>query len=214
MKKAILTLALLFVFTSMAFASPLTDYSAENTSIDITWRPNTSMTNNYTSGMFGSSSDTFDGKRGTFDWSVTTGLGNNFALQYSQYRPEGRYDYGMNTKELNMLYKMNKNMSVFAGYHRAGFIGDYVDNKTSCLQAGIIAYNKVAEKTTLYGLVGAGEKMLNWEVGVSQEVAKNLELNFNYRYKRVQDFSTEYYGTTYKEDIIAKGFGYGVTYKF
>jgi len=216
MKKAVLTLALLFVFSSMAFASPLTDYSTGKTSIDLNWRPNLSVVDSYTGDGIGTEYQ--KGKSGTVDWGITTGLGNKFAVQYSQYNPVGKDSYGgygMNTKELNVLYKLNKNVSAFAGYHRASFVGgDYTKNNNT-LQVGLTGYDEIADKTTLYGTLGVGNKLLNWEVGVSYEVAQNTEFNFGYRYKKVRNLFEGYNGgSIYSDNVTAKGFGYGVTYKF
>ncbi len=222
MKKVVLTLALLLAFSSIAFASPLADYSKGNTSFDINWRPNFNGTDKYTSAWSESSSYStmnLSGNRRTYDWTVTTGLGNNFALQYSQYRPVGStsygYEYGMSTKELNVLYQLNKHVSAFAGVHRAHYVGETYTPNSDRLQVGFVGYDKIADKTTLYGILGAGNDLLNWETGVSYQVAPNLEVNFSYRYKKVSNLSDGYESANeYIDNVTARGFGYGVTYKF
>jgi len=222
MKKTVFILVLLLAFSSMAFASPLSDYSKGNTSFDINWRPDFNGMDKYTSSW--SESDSYstmklNGNRRTYDWTVTTGLGNNFALQYSQYRPVGQSEYGsewgMSTKELNVLYQLNKKVSAFAGYHRAHYVGEPYTPNSNRLQVGLIGYDKIADKTTLYGTLGVGNDLLNWETGVSYQVAPNLEVNLSYRYKKVSNLSDGYETENdYTDNVTARGFGYGITYKF
>ena len=217
MKKTVLTLALLFVFSSMAFASPLTDYSKGNFSADLTFRPNLSVVDRYTGD--GNGIEDQKGRGSTTDWGVTAGLGNNFALQFAQYNPVGKDSYGgygMDTKELNLLYKLNKYTSVFAGYHRSGFVGGEYSKSSNTMQIGLIGQQEISPKTTLYGVAGFGNRLVNCEVGLGYQIADNTEVNFSYRYKKVNGLYENYgvEGSTYSDDVTARGFGLGVTYKF
>lgn len=75
-KTVILALASVVVVTaSVGFAAPLTDYSAGKTSIDVTWRSSDIDADN-------SEEVAAMEKKRSLEWGVTTGLGNNFALQY------------------------------------------------------------------------------------------------------------------------------------
>ncbi len=208
--------------TSIGFAAPLNDYSTGKTSIDLTWRQ--SDINAKSSG----SDDSLD-KKGNLDFGITTGLGNNFAIQYNYYNaksketnlPDGfggtyKQDGSLKTQELNVLYKIDKNLSAYTGIARVkgnvnsdgnGFSSD-AKNK---LQFGLVGSTKIADKTTAYASIGVASDYTNWKVGVSQEIAPNLELNVDYR--RLQAKKLNFNGVG-DADITAKGLGVGVSYKF
>lgn len=223
LKKCLFLSCAFLLISSAAFCSPLTDYSKGKTSIDITVRPSLDINDKYDD-----SNDNWDGRRSTFDWRVTSGLGNNWAIQYGQYNaianPEG-YETGFKSQELNVLYKLDKNTSAFVGYHRSKFNAtsdfSYISapNKNT-LQVGLVSTADIAQNTKAYGIVGFGKDLANYEAGVSYEFAKNLEFNVNYRYKKVKNLSDTYTDTNsfesreYRDDVTAKGWGYGITYKF
>ena len=76
-KTVILTMtAATMLTTSVGFASPLNDYSAGKTSVDLTWRQ---------SSLDATSQGATDAlsKKGNMEFGITTGLGNNFAFQYT-----------------------------------------------------------------------------------------------------------------------------------
>jgi predicted porin len=216
-----------------ALASPLMDYSAGKGSIDLMWQDTRSTMS--LSGM----SVGFDRKI-NLDASVTFGMGNNFAVQYRDFSPESDGLYisdplngstvataKLKDSELNILYKLNKNVAVFAGMAKVkGTIGQshstgyYVDAAISsdtkqCFQVGMVGSTQVADKTTLWGSVGTGSKITNWEIGAGYEFAPNWEFNINYRKLKAQDLRyTPPFGPSMIADNTAEGFGLGVTYKF
>ncbi len=57
MKKVVLVVSFLFLFSAVGFASPLTDFSQGKASIDLNWRP---------SGDFDDGAYTYDGASGNF----------------------------------------------------------------------------------------------------------------------------------------------------
>lgn len=221
LKKVVFPLvAAMVMMMTIGYASPLTDYSQGKTSIDITWRPSLDIVDKYTySGSDDSTTDRLDGRKATFDWRITSGLGNNCAIQYNHYRAIGNpedFNAGIRAQELNLLYRLNKNTAAFAGYHRAKFnISDSVStpNKNT-LQAGLIGNIEIAKKTDVYGIVGFGKDLVNYEVGISYELAKDIEFNVDYRYKKVKNLSDTIGSFSYKDDVTAKGVGCGITYKF
>lgn len=203
------------VLSTAAFASPLSDYSAGKTSVDMTWRPSLNITDQY----YGFE-DNFDGKKGTVDWRITTGLGNNWAIQYNHFNAISNSvsEAGVKTQELNLLYQFNKNASAFVGYHRAKYnyssVFDVTTPAKNTMQIGLLGTTEIAKWTNLYGLVGFGKDLKNYEVGISYEFAKNTEFNISYRYKKVKDLDNTLGPLFYEDDVTAKGIGYGITYKF
>lgn len=201
---------------SVSFASPLNDYSSGKTAIDVNWLPN--LNGEAKSGV---NSYEFDGKRNNFDWGITTGLGNKFALQYRQFNPVTK-DYvlpgpttihgGVNTRELNVLYKLDKGLSAFVGVHQAKITASVpIDGATqNTLQAGLVGTTKIAPNTNLYGVLGFGKNLFNGEAGISYEFAKATELSLFYRYKKIDNLRID----SSNVDTNFKGFGLGLTHKF
>ena len=126
-----------------------------------------------------------------------------------------------------MLYKLNKNVSVYTGLVRVKAQEDanvsYTDGSPSetesystktknKIQFGLVGSTKLAEKTTAYAQVGVASNLTNWKVGVSQEIAPNVEFNVDYR--RLKAKKLEFKGEGEQFDATSKGVGFGVTYKF
>ncbi len=217
------------LIAGVGVASPLTDYSAGKTAVDITWFPRMHMTDQYTDQMLSLNNgiDTADGKNGNFDWGLTTGLGGNWAFQYRQFNPEtadyttfGRVQrFGIKSQEFNVLYKIDKGVAAFVGWYQTSYSYDSVNANTTAsnknvAQAGLVGTAQIAAKTRLYGVVGVGKDLVNYEVGVAYEIAKGLDFNLVYRYKKVENLDDTTFGLRYKDDVTAKGLGYGITYKF
>ena len=215
-KKTATLISAMLLISSVGFASPLNDYSAGKTAIDLTVRSNADI--NWVDG--GASAD-LTGKSGNLDWSITTGLGNKWAIQFRQFNAEskiGLWDDAWKTKsqEVNVLYQLDKNVSAFVGSFRASNNNITTGLNTgtkSTAQFGLIGSTKIAENTALYGIIGLGSGIRNLEVGLSYEVARNLELNLSYRSLKVTGIP---YGPGWgpNSEYTAKGLGYGLTYKF
>lgn len=211
MKKFAIILSVLlctFMMAGVTTASPLTDYSAGKVALDVNWTPSLDMEANDLSA---------DGKRGNFDYGLTAGLGNKWAIQYRYFNPVskdyGGYHAGIRSQEVNVLYKLDKNLSAFAGWHQARITTNapgYSLPHKSTWQLGLIGTTEIARKTTLYGIVGAGGSLLSAEAGLSYALAKDLDVNLFYRYKRIDDLRIN----DFDIDTTTKGFGLGLTYKF
>lgn len=236
MKKiAILTMVATTVLTtSIGFASPLNDYSPGKTVIDLNFR-NADVDANASSDGNNVLSQTF-GKKSNIDWGITTGLGNKIALQYNGYDAKSKdavmysdgtetnaMNFALKTQEFNVLYQLDKNVSVYTGIVKTQ--GSYNQNDTydgittstgsstnrkNKIQFGLVGSTKLADKTTAYAQIGVASDFTNWKIGVSQEIAPNLDFNVDYR--RIQVKNLDNSGTNV--DITAKGFGFGVSYKF
>ena len=227
-KTVILTMTAATMLTaSIGFAAPLTDYSAGKTSIDLTWRNSDTE-----------AGDTSFDKKYNLDWGITTALGNNFAIQYNGYNAKskdtlswsddeetGISHLDLKTKEFNILYKLDKNLFAYTGLvsikAEENANVSYTDGSPSenesyssktkkKVQFGLIGTTKLSDKTTAYAQVGVAKDFTNWKVGVSQEIAPNLELNVDYRGLKVKKLDVD----DEKFDVTSKGLGFGVTYKF
>ena len=212
MKKFLVVFIGLIMMSSVALASPLTDYSAGKGSVDLTWR---------------NTQDTLNGwdlnKKDNLDSAVTVGLGHNLAFQYRNFEPKSdpTSDSGgvtgtfkLKTNEFNVLYKVDPNFSVIAGVVSAKGEAvpgnNYSSNTKNYWQVGLVAYTPIATKTNLWAVANAGSNLTNLEVGVGYEFACNWEFNVNYRDLETKKLN----GNVGNFDAKAKGFGFGVTYKF
>jgi opacity protein-like surface antigen len=275
-KKIVLVALLIFAMSSMAMASPLTDYSKGNAALDINYR--NSSTYDVNAGINGTPLNggiSFDGKH-NYEWGFTYGIGNNWALQYRQATPKGtlnlidfsreyvpepdpgevgatalttgsildgvtavnvNLEAKTRVEEYNILYKLDKNFSLFTGIVKAtpslkasagvqlwmedNYSGDLAiqGHDKNIWQFGFIASAPIADKLTAYGLASFGSDYRNWEAGLGYEIAKNLELNVNYRDMKIDNMTVAGLSTPsgnhdIKTDTKVKGWGFGVTYKF
>ncbi len=219
-KKVLATLAALSVATSVGFASPLNDFSQGKVAVDISVRPSNDLKV--------SDLGTFDGKT-AWDYGLTVGLGNNLAFQYKNYNPKSKdYDlFGvttangrLDTQEFNLLYKLDKNFTVFTGMNQAKSIyhingaGDFTGNTKNNWQIGVTGQTSLGDKVTGYATIAAGQDTSSYKIGASYAIDKNVDFDIFYgenKYNKVKYDSTLASATA---DYTVKGLGYGVTYKF
>lgn len=231
MKKKLLLFIFLVMMSNVALASPLMDYSAGKGSIELQWRDakNTILQD-------GLSLD-YPNKVNV-DAAVTLGIGNNFAIQYRNFSPKSDYkhiiDNGGTTEqtvkleesEFNLLYKLDKNIAVFAGRvnvkgtieqsHSTGIFGDISIPSESkrIFQVGLVGSTQVADKTNLWGSIGTGSKLTSLEIGVGYEFAPNWEFDVSYHKLTVKEVRYILPVPVPMIENATEGFGLGVTYKF
>ncbi|WP_312201401.1 outer membrane beta-barrel protein [Anaerospora hongkongensis] len=238
-KKVLLTLAAAMAVTSVAFASPLTNYDKGSLALDL----NTSISPKAELTVDGMSES--DDSKERLGAGISYGLGNKFALQYKfldnktqdyllyEYSDPFNYDnLTFNAKltghELNVLYQINPNLSAYVGWTRSTLKATLTENygpnpgnitesesisdkrSNNGYQVGLVGQTKLADKLTGWASLSAGNKVNAYEIGVGYDVAQNTELNFFYREVKYKDFN---YDDT-KLDVKAKGLGAGVTFKF
>lgn len=239
MKRKLISLVFaFFLMSSIGFASPLTDYSAGKIALDFAWRPSGNV--NLKVDNYGSES--CPGGSSNHDLGITVGLGKRFAMQFRNSRGDtatmtdqdeyGTYafKYGLQAQEVNLLYKINKSLSAFVGGVRISARASlnetildggsyYLSTRESITgyQLGMIGTHQIAKNLTAYGVIGFGDKIENYELGLGYAIAKNVELNLGYRsskYKKLRFRDEEeggYFDTfSYRFD----GMSYGVTVKF
>jgi hypothetical protein len=211
-KSAMIAAAVATMICSGVSAAPLTDYSAGKTAIDLSFRSSDLNDNGLS----------FD-KKSNLDWGITTGLGNKFAVQYNGYNAKSKdTNFGaftgnleLKTQEFNVLYQIDKNISAYTGIIKSKGVGildgiSIPSDEKSKMQFGLIGSTKIADKTTAYASFAVASDITNWKIGVSQEIAPNLDFNVDYRNLKVKNIT----GNGWNDDVTAKGLGYGVTYKF
>lgn len=223
MKKLFLsTCCAALVVTGAASASPLTDYSAGKVAIDINYSNQSVDLNNP-----GLDPLSFN-KKSNWDFAGTFGVGNKFAFQYIHANTDSNpisyvsgsdtylHSYKLNTKQLNVLYQLDKNLSVYTGIARvdgtdtdAGV--NFPSNTKNIWQIGLVGTTKAADKLTGFAGVGVGKDLMTYTIGLGYEIAPQLEFNVIYDYKKVRGLRDS---VTDDYSITAKGMKYGLTYKF
>ena len=219
-------LAVLFS-TSLAFAAPLTDFSAGKTAVEVgVIRSDVKIS--------GGAADTKFGSKYNMNWGVTTGLGSNFALQYKGFTSKGKSTYlsdfnldgtaRLNHHELNVLYELSKQENSFL-YAFVGMTRDkgkvkvdgvgYSSKSKNNWQVGLGGVANIARDFDAFASVGAGNRVLNWKVGISYAINQDFDVEFFYSYykaKKLSGIDLDAIGG--RVDGSSKGFGIGVTYKF
>jgi hypothetical protein len=228
MKKITVMFSCLMILSSVALASPLTDFSAGKGSIDLmvqkspVYETTPGWTYQYPS-------------TNTVQYGVTVGLGNNFAFQFrddsaksanTSYSAPAEPDNGntvngkLTAQAFNVLYKVNPNIIAFAGVMSTKFtftnftnsVYEGSTNTKNTAQVGLTGITKLGGQTTAYASVVAGKDLTSYEVGLSQEIATHLELNIGYRDIVAKNFLAP--DGTHMPKYEAKGMVYGITYKF
>lgn len=222
MKGKILGMVLgLSMIASVGFASPLNDFSQGNVSLELSARPSNDLKVSDNQG-----STTYDAKT-FYDYGITAGLGNNFALQYKYSNPKSKDYFGISgqltVQEFNVLYKVDNHNTVFTGvntvkdkYSGLGYSSEG-DTKTNW-QLGVTSQTNLNDNIIGYATLAAGNDTTAWKVGASYVINKNLDFDLFYGWNKYKNVK---YGSalaniagTDKADYTAKGMGYGLTYKF
>lgn len=225
MKKKVLGMvAALSLITSVGFAAPLNDFSQGKVAIDVSARPSGDIKVSDSTG-----SATYDGKT-NWEYGVTVGLGNNFAFEYKNFNPKSK-DYNLSgytangkldTQEFNILYKVDKNFTVFTGVntvkseYSVGGLDLDGDSETNW-QLGVTGQAPIGKNLTGYATVAAGQDSHSWKIGAAYAIDKNLDFNLFYaenKYNKVKYNDNLATGFGNDADYTVKGMGYGLTYKF
>lgn len=237
MKKIIFTVLLTLSLSTVGLAAPITDYSKDKLSIDVSYQPSLSISNDID----------IDGKTKDFDFGITAALSEKWGIQYIKnnfksdtinisnsgagYSESYSADSDMKVEQINLTYNCSENTVVFVGYTRNKLSASYnysIDvpgvghesgsysssgNSSNGFQVGVIEVVPVNEKLKSYGVLGIGDKLFNIELGLSQELSPNVDLNLFYKYMKLTDINLG--GSRDSDiDIDTKGLGFGVTCKF
>lgn len=215
MRKILAIMSTVFVITTAtAFASPTTDFQQGAVSLEIGSTLNSKVTGR------GSVSADVTGKSG-FKIGVTAGLSDNLAIQYKQgmFKSEDSTISIMHTyaqaepQDLNLLYKVNPNLTFIAGYEKTKIsYGKYVaDASKSSLHFGVTGTHKLTDKATIFATLMAGKDSSLKELGVSYALSKETTFNLSYAERKINNVDLQvpafpgFPGIKGKEDYTMKG---------
>lgn len=218
MKKTLaLTMGLSLLLSGSVFASPQVNFEKDKVSVDIAiTNPELETSDNVFTGS------TKWNKKTNFDFGITSGMGNNFALQYKYQSNDADVSWGKansNIQELNLLYKIDEHVHAFAGLHQLSgditipVLGTGDVKNTNRFQLGITALVPLNQNLNGWATVAAGDDNNSYEVGLSHPVSENTDLNVFYRYKKFKNLEIENVGA-YRFEAESKGLGFGLTMRF
>ena len=207
-KKIILGLTIGMSLSTVTFASPLQNYEAGKVEVNV----GTTLAPAMATSMNGSTSKS--DVKNKIEGGATIGLGHSLALQFkyvdSQQKPTN--EFNMRTQEYNLRYKVDKNISVYAGQMHARFGAKSSHAEASAtrniFQAGIQYEAPLGKNVTGWAGMGFGSGMQHYETGIGYAFTKNLDLDLSYQYTQVKDFTNE------TVDCTAKGLYAGLSFKF
>jgi len=218
LKKKIIAavLGVLMAGATAAYASPVTDFEKGDITVEF------GSTLNSTFHGSGEVEGEAGGKSG-FKYGVTAGLGDDWAIQFKggKFKSEdfSAYStslhttvntYGKSThQEFNLIRRLSPNVAAVAGWVQNKFsYSNTVEPATiASVHAGLIANQKLDEKSTLFAAVFGGKDVLFWEAGISYQIAKDTHFNVSYgerQFKNV-DLDVPAYSLHKKEDYKLKG---------
>ncbi|WP_196593499.1 outer membrane beta-barrel protein [Pectinatus sottacetonis] len=211
-KKTLLGVAVCLSLSTTAFAAPLQNYDQGKVEINAgtAVAPAMSVKNSNTGEKVDS-----DVKNRVFG-GATVGLGNNLAVQYkyndSRLKLSDFGDQNFRTQEYNLRYKLNKNVSLYAGnmHARLGLDDNWGDATRSFFQAGAQYEAPIAPNMTGWAAAGFGDNMQHYEAGVGYAFTENVDLDLLYQYTKVNDFQVQ----NTNMDVTAKGLYAGLSFKF
>lgn len=228
MKKLRFILPALLLVSSTTFAAPQTDFTAGKVSVDLSYQPSL----DFKLDAYGDSGKG-DGKTKNVDFGITYGLGGNWGLQYAQNGAKTdtytedfssiglgtvRYHDDLKIQQFNVIYHTSENNAAFVGFTRGTndivtSAGDISGKRVNGFHVGATEVVPVNDKLSSYGVVSVGNKIINAEFGLSQQLNENLDLNLFYRYTKYKDLEFEALpGATFNNTV--RGLGVGATLKF
>ena len=199
MKKLVTGVVLLGVLlSSTAFASPLAKIEQGKGKIDaaVSIAP----------GMKEDGHD-LDGKT-RYRFGATYGISDNLGLDYLYAANAGDNDSSVQSHQINLLYQFNPYVAGFGGFVWNKFkMNSYGDDTTNGYQLGLQGRYGLNDKTTAWAKFGAGNTILQYEVGVGYDLTKNWEANLFYNDTKYKDFDHDV-------DVKTHSINLGVSYKF
>jgi len=196
-KKITLAMIIMLLLFQTGYASPLNDFSQGSTAVD--------LARSVSHLRYGGSG---------WDFSVTTGLGNEWAVKYRQINYDTEYSgdsYAAKSGDLQLIYKADDAIQFYLGYSRTmGYdktIGQGIADKNA-LVVGTIATHALSKRTKLYAILGGGENVTNIEFGLSFQLKPGVELTPSYRHLTVEKVGP----TRIKENY--RNFNLGLTFVF
>lgn len=195
---------------SVAGATPMTEFKKGDLQIDVGgWQHGGKFD------KIGATGENLSGdSKIGFVGTATYAIADKWGVQYSYHDlTTGNLDNGYDNyhvggyqNELNVLYSFDPKAAAYVGWdYLHGNVASQT-RKNNVVQVGIVAKTPLTNKLDLYGNFALGTKStLLGEAGLGYNLAKNLDLNFGYRYLKTEYSSNEY---------SIKGFFMGVSGRF
>lgn len=145
----------------------------------------------------------FQGAYGLSDKLAVTGdylksESGNYSTGYGYYN-----DLSLNSTELGLQYKLNKNVAVSVGHVKSELEANNDAVSTSEMYAGIAYKGALTNKMGSYASYIRSENVQDWKAGLTYDVGSNITLDAGYRNFENNDLG-----------IKADGMGFGANYKF
>jgi OOP family OmpA-OmpF porin len=219
-KQALVLAAVLAACTTMAFAAPSPSLEKGQTQLDLgAWNVkhnfdlgNDSDLGDYAGALTQGQSSSSDSKW-NFWGGLTYGISDKVSVEYAYHGLKTKSDSDLeadgNEHEINLIYGINKNFGVYAGWNRIknSFSDLDANNTNNAAQIGLIAKAAIGSNSSIYarGAIGTSKTAL-WEAGVGIGLGKNVDLNAAYRYVNTK--------LTEDDNITYKGFIAGLSFRF
>lgn len=218
------------LIANVCMASPLTDYSQGNVSLDVSIASDTKVKITHHVADNPDTIDSLNAKSNNVAYNLTVGLGG-VGIQYRNSPMQtvtGYADYLLSDvshnptfQEVNVLKQVNKNIAGFIGYHQAQDTFTIVDtreiktDRKNTLQVGVIGKSALSKDAELFGIMAFGKDLTSYEAGITQKLGKGWAINLSYREKEVKNLELhdELVGD-WKSDVKVSGVNWGVTYSF
>lgn len=225
MKKKSLALAALAAacVTSFSFATPQTQWTQGEWQLDLgAWNPKASVdSNNFVAPH--KHGDISNDTKWNFQGGLSYGLSDKLALQYNYYGLKTGTNHEMygtdgNENEVNLVYSLNKNFAVYAGWNRIKNSFDKIDYEqtNNVAQFGLIAKAPITDNFDFYakGAIGTKDTAI-WEAGLGYTFGDNFDLSAGYRYVNTKlSDKDEAKGFSDDANISYKGFIATLSYRF
>lgn len=221
MKKKVLALvAAAACVSSFAFATPQTQFEQGQWQIDLgAWNPKAEVDS---SNWGANSGDVSSDSKWNFQGGLSYAFTDKLALQYNYYglKTEGNHETaGYKTDgdehEVNLVYGLNKNFAVFAGWNRINNDLGFWSDTNNVAQIGLIAKAQLAKNFDIYAKGALGTKSTSmWEAGLGYSITPDLDISAGYRYLNTKLADKGEIGLKDDANISYKGFIAGLSYRF
>lgn len=207
MKRILVALVVFLAMSSVAMAAPMTNLNKGETAAGyLYWNPKVTV-----DGRHGHSYDV--GKENANGVYVEAAISDKFILGIETIKGDTSKTVsgvvvGVDTRftDFTVQYKLDNNVRLIAGnrnYDTTLSAKGYgsTDVSTNKFIYGIGASTPIGDKTSAYATFLHDSYTDEWQLGVNHNLSKSAMLNINYRYHD-------------EDDVLLKGIGAGLIYKF
>lgn len=201
LKKVLATTLGLLLAGATATAAPVTDFEKGAVTVEF----GSTFNSNFNGS--GAVSGSAGGKSG-FKYAITSGLGDNWAVQYrggkfksedfsgtADFLPDPVSTYGKSDhQEFNVVHRLNPNLSLVVGLVQNTFsygLPSIKEATKSGVHIGFEATKKINDKSSIFASLVGGKDVSFWETGISYKLAKDTALNVSYAERNFKNVDLE-----------------------